>query len=166
MTLNLGHRRPSRPQRLWGSVDLPLPRELRRGGKDSTTCGPQGKYGLESNPHLRCSNQGGPRVAAKISLLFTGIPPVSEVVQAEHFPQNDRVCQGSFAPPHGPPLSPTLHPSSSTRPAAPSTRTSWPLRKRVRDSLTDMTAGMPISRAVTAPCESGPPLSVTTAAAL
>src|SRR5215469_613173 len=50
-----------------------------------------------------------------------------------------------------------------TFPPPPSTRTRCPFFSRLKDSFTDITAGMRISRAVTAPCESGPPLSVTTA---
>ena len=53
-----------------------------------------------------------------------------------------------------------------TVPAVPSTRTRVPFCSRLRLSLTDITAGIFISRAVTAPWESGPPLSVTTATAL
>ena len=55
---------------------------------------------------------------------------------------------------------------SSTTPRVPSTTTICPSFSSVMTPRTDITAGSPISRAVTAPCESGPPLSVTTADAL
>lgn len=61
---------------------------------------------------------------------------------------------------------PQRYARSCTRPAVPSTRTRWPLRRRESDSRTDITAGSPISRAVTAPCERGPPLSVMMATAV
>jgi hypothetical protein len=58
-----------------------------------------------------------------------------------------------------------LHAAESTSifPEAPSTRTRSPFRSLPNTPRTAITAGMRISRAVTAPCESGPPLSVTTA---
>lgn len=55
--------------------------------------------------------------------------------------------------------------SSTTCPWVPSTRTRWPFFNCARQPGTDITAGIFISRAVTAPCESGPPLSVITATA-
>lgn len=59
------------------------------------------------------------------------------------------------------------HPDSfSTEPAVPLTRTRVPSGSDSRAPRTAMTAGMPTSRAVTAPWDSGPPLSVTTARAL
>ena len=51
-------------------------------------------------------------------------------------------------------------------PDAPSTRTRWPFLSAVSTPCTDMTAGICIYLAVTAPWDSGPPLSVTTAHAL
>ena len=56
--------------------------------------------------------------------------------------------------------------SRKIRPRVPSTRTRLPLVSLLRHPRTDMTAGICISRAVTAPCDSGPPLSVMTAAAV
>ena len=52
-----------------------------------------------------------------------------------------------------------------TTPWEPLTRTRSPSCSAVRAPWTAITAGTPTSRAVTAPCESGPPLSVTTATA-
>ena len=51
-------------------------------------------------------------------------------------------------------------------PAAPSTVTVWPVRNRVVASGTPTTAGMPYSRATTAPCEITPPISMTSAPAV
>ena len=55
--------------------------------------------------------------------------------------------------------------STMTRPRLPSIFTRWPFVRRWQASRMPITAGMPSSRAVTAPCESGPPLSVMTPAA-
>ena len=55
-----------------------------------------------------------------------------------------------------------LQSSSTTLPAPPSMRTRWPFCRRWQASRMPITAGMPSSRAVTAPCDSGPPLSVMT----
>ena len=60
------------------------------------------------------------------------------------------------------PLSAECHPAHAGRlgrltvPAAPSTVTVWPVCRRVVASGTPTTAGMPYSRATTAPCEFGP----------
>ena len=54
----------------------------------------------------------------------------------------------------------------STIPLLPFTRTFCPLRSVLSTSRTDITAGNFISRAVTAPCDKGPPLSVISAQAL
>src|SRR5262249_15887682 len=51
-------------------------------------------------------------------------------------------------------------PPSVTTPLVPSTVTTSPSWRRVMTPRTDITAGRPISRAVTAPWDNGPPLSV------
>ena len=55
--------------------------------------------------------------------------------------------------------------SVRTRPALPSTVTTWPSWRRVVASRTPSTAGMPYSRATMAACDSSPPVSATTAEA-
>jgi hypothetical protein len=60
---------------------------------------------------------------------------------------------------------PPGHSTRLTTPCPPFTRTRSPSLSAVRAPWTAITAGTPTSRAVTAPCESGPPLSVTTATA-
>ena len=52
-------------------------------------------------------------------------------------------------------------PSTTIRPPVPSTRTRWPVLRRVVASWTPTTAGMPYSRATTEPWVISPPTSIT-----
>ena len=80
-----------------------------------------------------------------------GLGPIDEV--------SERVFAALDDNDGGPGLALQLLPN--TRPAEPSTVSCWPVSIRCVASATPTTAGMPYSRATTAPCEFDPPISIT-----